>query len=1084
MKKFALLMFLGGCISVASAQLDSIPASLLNTMSFRNIGPATTSGRISDIVVNPHDKSEWYIASAAGGIFKTNNAGTTFQPIFDNYGTTSIGCITLDPNDPNVVWVGTGENNNQRSVSYGNGVYKSLDGGKSFTNVGLKLSEHIGMIQVDPRNGNVAYVAAYGPVWKEGGERGLYKTEDGGKTWNRIQFVSENTGCNEVHLDPSNPDIVYAAFHQRRRREWTYIGGGPESAIYKSVDGGKTWKKIHSGIPGGDLGRIALAISPAMANRVYAMVEAQDGKGGLYVSEDRGESWVKKNGFFTAGNYYQELKADPIDADRVFIMDTWLKWSKDGGTTVSSVGEQWKHVDNHAIWIDPKDTRHFLVGCDGGLYETWDNGAAWHFKENLPITQFYRVAADNALPFYNVYGGTQDNNTIGGPSQNGSANGIPNSDWFITVGGDGFKSQVDPSDPNIVYSQWQYGGLIRFDRRTGEQLDIKPIAGPDDKPLRWNWDAPLVVSQHESSRLYFAANRIYRSNDRGNSWVPISDDLTRGIDRNTLPEMGRTWSMDAVAKNQSVSIYGNITYLAESTISPDVLIAGTDDGLVHITDDGGKTWTKFSKFPGIPDLTLVTSVFASQFEKNTFYVTFDNHRSGDFKPYIFKTSDAGATWVSISNNLPKNGSIKAFNEDFIDKNLLFVGTEFGLFVSNSGGKKWTQWNAGLPPVPIKDIVIQKRENDLILATFGRGFAILDNYAPLRNITKSNLDKEAYLFPVKEAKIFIPKNPIGGRDKSFKGATYFNAPNPPVGAVIWYHLKNDNKTIKELRQEKEKDEASKGKGNLYPTNDSIRLEALEEKAFLLFIIRNDSGQEVRRLRASANSGMRSIVWDLRYSSSNPLTFGEPDLSNPYTDPDFGPFVTPGKYQISMQLVKDGQITPLGNTAEITCDFLFKPTIEGIQGEQRVAIIEGFTELRRNAAAAGQYMAGLSQDLNTVKKAISYAGMDSDFAAKTKELQALWNRLNMQLNGDNILASHEFETTPGIYGLIETSMYGLSFSTVGPTQSHIDAYKQAKSAFDTWTLEAQKLDQLYTELQALLDANQVPYTPGRKFFLNRN
>lgn len=1062
---------------------DSIPSHILNAFSFRNIGPATTSGRVSDIAVNPQKKSQWYIASAAGGVWKTDNGGTTFSPIFDNYGTQSIGCVTLDPTNPNTVWVGTGENNNQRSVSYGNGVYKSLDGGKTFANLGLKTSERIGMIKIHPGNPDIVFVAAYGSVWKSGGERGLYKTTDGGKTWERVLHISDHTGCNEVHFDPANPNIIYAAFHQRRRQEWTYLGGGPESCIQKSTDGGKTWRKLAGGLPSGDVGRIAMAVAPADPNRVYAMVEAEDGKGGMYVSTDKGESWNKLNGTYTAGNYYQELFADPVDANRVYIADTWLKFTKDGGKTVENVGEKWKHVDNHAVWIDPDDTRHLLVGCDGGLYETFDNGAEWNFKENLPITQFYRVSTDNSEPFYYVYGGTQDNYSLGGPSQNGGGNGIPNSDWFVTVGGDGFKSQIDPTDPNIVYSQWQYGGLIRFDRKTGEQTDIKPISGLNEKGLRWNWDAPLIISSHNPARLYFAANKVFRSDDRGNSWTVVSEDLSRGIDRNKLPLMGRVWSMDAVAKNQSVSMYGNITFLSESPLDKDLLIAGTDDGLIQMTVDGGLNWKKQSKFPGVPDQTLVTTVLASQHDKNVIYATFDNHRSGDFAPYIIKSADGGKTWINISSNLPVNGSVKTIAEDFKDPNLIFTGTEFGLFVSHNGGKKWTQWTAGLPPVPIKDIAIQKRENDLVLATFGRGFVVLDNYAPLRQVTKENLDKEAFIFSVKQAKIFIPRQPIGNRGNGFKGGSYFAAPNPDPGAAIWFHLKNDYKTMKEIRQAKEKELQAAGKNTYYPAMDSIRMEALEEAAYLLFIIRSEDGTEVRRLKAPAKKGMGKVQWDLRYSSTNPLTFREPDLSNPYAEADMGPFVAPGNYKVSMYLVKDGVQTALGNTETISCDFLIKPSVPGISGEQRQAVIDGFGELRRNVSAANEYLNSVRNEMTTVKKAISTTGLNAEFYTQVRAIESLLHSLSIKLNGDHIAASHEFETAPGIYGMIETAVSSMVYTTTGPTQTHIDAYKSAGAAFLSWTEEARKLDDLYTALQKSLDEQKVPYSPGRKFFMDR-
>ena len=1065
----------------AQKGLDSIPSSFLNAFKFRNIGPACTGGRIVDLAVNPKNTSEYYVAAAYGGVWKTSNAGTSFNPIFDVYGTQSIGCLRLDPNNANTLWVGSGENNNQRSVGYGNGVYLSTDGGKSFSNMGLKSSEHIGMIQVDPRNSNVVYVAAYGPLWKDGGERGLYKTEDGGKTWNRIQFVSDKTGCNEVILDPSNPDIVYASFHQRRRHEWTYLGGGPESALYKSTDAGKTWKKLSSGLPGGDVGRISVTISEAAPDRVYAMVEAQEGKGGMFVSYDKGESWNKLNDIYTAGNYYCEITADPQNADRVFILDTWLKWTKDGGKTVSPVGEKWKHVDNHVVWVNPSDGKHLRVGCDGGLYETFDNGSNWKFLDNLPLTQFYRVTVDNALPFYNIYGGTQDNNTLGGPASNGSANGIPNSDWFITVGGDGFKSQVDPNDPNIVYSQWQYGGLIRFDRKTGEQIDIKPQPAPGVKTDRWNWDAPLLISSHNAARLYFAGDKVYRSDNRGNGWKAISGDLSRGVDRNKLPVMGRVWSIDAVAKNQSTSIYGNVMFLAESALDENLLIAGTDDGLIQITTDGGKTWSKQTKFANVPDMTLVSSILASQFDKNTMYATFDNHRNGDFKPYVVKSMDGGKTWMDIASNLPANGSVKTLVEDYVNKDLLFLGTEFGMYASMNGGKKWTLWNAGLPPIAIKEIAIQKRENDLALATFGRGFAILDNYAPLRELSKENMDKNLHIFSIKNSKIFIPKTPFGGRDKGNKGADWYNAPNPESGAVIWFHLKNDYKTLKEIRQEKEKELQKNSKNTYWPSADSIRLEAKEEAAFLLFVIKDIAGREVRRLKSTAKKGITKLVWDLRYASSTPLNRSSPDLSDPYTEPDDGPFVSPGDYTVSVFLVQNGATTVMEGSQTLHTEYMQTPMLESLNAAERHQAILNFTELRRNVSAAADYLGGISGSISTIKKAIFTTGLGNEFTQKVASVLQKTTALNILLNGDGVLASHEFETEPGLYGRIENAWYGVVGTTNGPTQTHVEQYNFAKSQFLDWVGKAKELDAEYAALCAWLDEAKVSYTPGRKFFL---
>ncbi len=611
-------------------------SSTFNGLAFRSIGPALTSGRIVDLAVNPKNNSEYYVASASGGVWKTENAGTTFFPIFDGQVSFSIGCVTIDPNNPKIVWVGSGENNNQRVVGYGDGVYKSEDGGKSWKNVGLKKSEHIGMIAVDPTNSDIVFVAAYGPVWNSGGERGIYKTIDGGKTWNEVLNVSENTGFNEIHMDPRNSNVLYAAAHQRQRKVFTYIGGGPESALYKSVDGGVTWNKIMKGLPENiDLGRIGLAISPVNPDHIFAMVETSDDKGGLYASTDRGASWEKRSSYFTSGNYYQEIFCDPKDEDKIYAMDTYAKVSDDGGKTFHNLGEKSKHVDNHVIWVDPANTQHMLVGCDGGLYESYDAARNWNFKANIPVTQFYKVSLDNSFPFYYVYGGTQDNFSLGGPSRTISGNGIVNSDWFITNGGDGFESQADYVDPNIIYAESQYGGIVRYDRKSGEILSIRPIEAAGEEPYRWNWDAPLLISQHDHKRLYFASNKIFRTDDQGSTWKEISPDLSRGIDRNKLTVMGKVWSVDAVAKNGSTDHYGQVTTIAESPIDENILYAGTDDGLIHVTADGGKNWTKIDNIPGVPDRTYINEIIASAHNKNVAYAAINHHRYGNFKPLSF-----------------------------------------------------------------------------------------------------------------------------------------------------------------------------------------------------------------------------------------------------------------------------------------------------------------------------------------------------------------------------------------------------------------------------------------------------------------
>ena len=757
--------------------LDSLKITGLN---WRLVGPSLTSGRISDIAVNPQNPFEYYVATSSGGVWKTINSGVTYTPIFDNEGSYSIGCVTLDPHNPNVVWIGTGENNNQRSVSYGDGVYRSIDGGASWKHMGLKSSEHIGKIIVHPENPDIVYVAAIGPLWRSGGERGLYKTTDGGESWNAVLTVDEHTGVNDLVMDPRNLDVIYAVTYQRRRHVFTYVGGGPGSGIHKSTDGGDSWTKINKGLPTTEIGRIGLAISPADPEYIYAIVEAADSKGGVFLSTNRGASWEKRGKHVTSGNYYQEIIADPVEKHTIYSMDTWMSVSHDGGKTFNKVGEYYKHVDNHSMWINPHNNQHWLVGCDGGIYETFDAAKTWDFKENLPVTQFYKVAVDNDIPFYNIYGGTQDNFTIGGPSRVFTDHGITNFDWFITHGGDGFESQVDPENPNIVYSQSQYGFLVRYDKQSGEEVGIQPREPIGENAYRFNWDAPLVASRHAAGRIYFAANKVFRSNDYGNSWEEISEDLTRQIDRNKLKVYGRIVSIDAVAKNGSTSRYGTIVAMSESPLDENLIAIGTDDGLIQITEDGGQNWRKIDNIPGAPNRSYVNSVYLSRHNANVIYAAFNHHKYGDFKPYIFRSADRGNSWSRISSNLPDRGSVYAIEEDHVNPDLIFCGTEFGAYFSPDAGRHWKELSAGLPTIAVRDIAIQERENDLVLGTFGRGFYVLDDYSALRSVKNAYPTEKAKFYPIREALVWEKSLPLGLPGKSFLRFSEFFLYNVPFG----------------------------------------------------------------------------------------------------------------------------------------------------------------------------------------------------------------------------------------------------------------------------------------------------------------
>lgn len=1057
---------------------DSLKNISLAGLSFRSVGPAITSGRIADIAVNPNNHSEYYVAAAAGGVWKTNNAGITFNPIFDGEGSFSIGCLAIDPTNTNVVWVGSGENNNQRVVAYGDGIYRSEDGGKSFKNMGLKNSEHIGRIAIDPTNSDIVYVAAYGPLWKSGGERGVYKTTDGGKNWKQVLHVSEHTGFNEVMVDPRFPNIVYAAAHQRQRKVFTYIGGGPESAMYKSTDGGATWNKMMNGIPARDLGRIGLNYSPANPDVLYAVVEATEGKGGVFKSTDRGASWERQSGYATSGNYYQKLICDPKDVNKIFVINTYLGVSKDGGKNFAILGEKSKHIDNHVIWIDPSDADHYLVGCDGGVYETYDAADNWQFKANLPVTQFYKVATDDALPFYSIHGGTQDNFSIGGPSRTTSENGIFNSDWYFTSIGDGFESQVDQSNPDIVYAESQYGGLIRYDKKSGEFLDIKPIELEGEAAYRWNWDAPLHISKFDNKRLYFGSNKLFRTDDRGNTWKIISGDLSRQIDRNKLEVMGKVWSVDAVAKNGSTDIYGQTTTIAESQFDENTIYVGTDDGLIQITNDGGKTWTKLDGIAGVPERTYVNQVITSQHDRNVAYVTFNHHRYGDFHPYVYKTTDGGKTWKPIQNNLPERGTAYTIAEDHVNANLLFVGTEFGVYFSVDGGAEWIRIKNGLPTIAVKDITIQKRENDLVIATFGRGFYVLDDYTPLRNFRKEDLAKAATIYPVKDALMYIESKPLGVRGKGFQGESFFTTPNPKVGAVFTYYLKDDIKTIKEKRREAEKEKIKNGQAPYYPSLDSLRLEDEQPAPHLLFTVSDENNNVVRRIKAPAKKGLNRIVWDFRYAPFGPVDLTPFDESNAFSSPDIGYMALPGNYKVSLSKFEDGAYSEIAAAQPFNAVALNNASLPATDKKALENFCKQVAELRRVSAAADEYRSEMVNKIKFIKQAIiETPNLPLNVSKTIAALEKRLTDVNTKLNGDAALARREFESSPSINNRIGTIAGALWGTTAAPTTTFINSYQTAARQFTPVYNELKAIGIEMKNLENILETNKAPYTPGR-------
>lgn len=1059
---------------------DPMSAPTFTGLRLRSIGPAFTSGRVCSIAVDPTDHSRYLVGAASGGVWRTTNSGTTWTPVFDNEASYSIGTIVIDPKNPFTVWVGTGENNSQRSVAYGDGVYRSDDGGKTWKNVGLKASERIGRIAIDPRNSDAVYIAAQGPLWGPGGDRGLFKTTDGGKTWKNILSISENTGVTDVVIDSNNPDTVYAASYQRRRHVWTLINGGPESAIYKSTDAGATWNKLRAGLPSVEMGRIGLAISPVDTNVVYATIEAADGKGGIFRSSDRGGSWERRNPFDAGAMYYAQITADPKEVDRIYVMNVFLMVSDDGGRTLRRLGEKSKHVDNHVIWIDPDNTRHYLVGCDGGVYESYDRGANWQFKSNLPLGQFYDVTVDNATPFYNVYGGMQDNYSVGGPSRTRSASGIVNSDWFVTHGGDGFRTQVDPEDPNTIYAELQYGSIVRFDKRTGERMGIQPSERKGEQGLRFNWDSPFIISPHSHTRLYFAADKLFRSDDRGDTWKVISSELSRGVDRNKLPVMGKIWGPDSVAKHTSTDPFGNSSALAESPKKEGLIYVGTDDGLIQVTEDAGKNWRKIESFPGVPDMTYVSRIAASQHDADTVYAAFENHKRSDFAPYLLKSTDRGKSWTSIKSNLPANGPVLAIAEDHVNPNLLFIGTEFGLFFTIDGGQKWIQLKGGFPTISVRDLAIQKRENDLVVGTFGRSVYILDNYTPLRVLKPETLNQEATLFPVKDAMMYIQSQPLGGRGKSFQGEAFYTADNPPFGATFTYYLKEAPKTKKQRRQEAEKEAERKGVALPYPAFADLSAEEEEEAPAIIFTIADSSGRVVRRLNAPLSPGMNRVSWDLRYPAPTLApprpADGEED---PFADPPGGPLAMPGKYSVTVSKRVNGVTSQLSAPREFTVNVDGQAAMPGMDRAALVEFQQKVARLQRAVSGALETANQLKTRLGLIKRALHETPTaDATLTADASSIEKRTNEILRALRGDNALRQRQEILPSSIIERVSTIVSDQRMSTSAPTQTQKDHYSDAAKEFEQLLGQLRSLiEGELARLEKAMEAAGAPWTPGR-------
>ncbi|AVI51982.1 glycosyl hydrolase [Pukyongia salina] len=1042
--------------------------NIYNGLELRSIGPAFMSGRISDIDIHPDNESIWYVAVGSGGVWKTENSGTTWTPVFDKQSSYSIGAVTIDPNNPDTVWVGTGEDSGGRHVGYGDGIYKSIDGGKTWKNMGLANSQHISRILVHPFDSQVVWVTAQGPLWSKGGDRGVYKTTDGGKTWNKTLGDNEWTGATDIVMNPQDPDVLYAATWQRHRTVAAYMGGGPGTALYKSTDGGDTWTKLTNGIPTSWMGKTGLAISYHNPNVVYAAIELDRRKGGLYRSEDAGASWNKMSETISGGtgpHYYQELYASPHQEGRLYLMDNNLQISEDGGKTFYRMNEKNKHGDNHAIAFRKNDPNYLIVGSDGGLYESFDLTKTWKYIENLPVTQFYKMAVDDAEPFYNIYGGTQDNSTQSGPSRTDNVHGIQNSDWRVILNWDGHQPATEPGNPNIVYAERQEGTLSRIDMSTGEVVDIQPQPGENEDYERYNWDAPILVSPHSPTTIYFASQRVWKSTNRGDSWTPISGDLTKDEERITLPIMGKQQSWDAPWDVYAMSNYNTITSLAESPKQQGLIYAGTDDGLIQVTEDGGANWRMINvgNLPGVPATAFVNDIKADLFDANTVYVALDNHKYGDFNPYLLKSTDKGRTWRSIASNIPKRTLVWRLVQDHVKPGLMFLATEFGLYFTVNDGGSWTELEGGVPTISFRDIAIQRRENDLIGASFGRGFYVLDDYSALRDISDATLKQEAKLFGVRDAWWYVPRSHLSfGPGKGSQGDSHFVAPNPDFGATFTYYLKDAPKTMEQMRQDSEKNKNTAAVP--FPGWDKLSDEINEADPVLTFAISDANGNIVRKLNTKPKKGVNRLSWDLRY----------PDLDviklNDKSDTERAAFLAPpGNYKVEMFLTENGNTRKLDGPVSFRVKPLHKNSLPGSSVD---AVSNFWRSFENTSKAASKFDLDLSKSLKRVK-AMQIAVSRSSLAPGTVD-----NELESLMRDLQDLSSHYYgnpakgeigeKGRPTVGERMFAVYRGIERATYGPTPQHSTQLeivkKELNSANAKLNSVQQKLDVIYKKLQA--------------------
>jgi len=1040
-------------------------STAINGFSFRSIGPAFMSGRISDIAIDPNNENIWYVAVSSGGAWKTENAGTTWTPLTDNQPFFSTGCITIDPNNSSSIWLGTGENVGGRHIGIGHGIYHSLDGGKSWNDMGLKKSEHISKIIIHPNDSNIIWVASQGPLWSSGGERGLFKSTDGGKTWNNKLEINKWTGVTDLVIDPTNPDILYAASWQRHRNVAALMDGGPGTAMYKSTDGGDNWIEINNGLPRSNMGKIGLAISPIDPTVLYIAVELDRRNGAVYKSTDSGGSWKKMSDTVSGGtgpHYYQELIASPHVFDKIYLMNVRVLVSDDGGKNFSQMRESQKHSDNHSLTFKENDPNYMLIGTDGGIYESFDDSKNWKYVSNLPLTQFYKLAVDDAEPFYNIYGGTQDNNTQGGPSRTFKRNGISNDDWYVVLGGDGHQPATEPGNPDIMYAQSQQGYVNRIDVTSGEAVNIRPHEGIDEPYERFNWDAPILVSQHDPKRLYFGTQRVWRSENRGDSWNPISKDLTKNEERLALPIMGGVQSFDNAWDVYAMSTYNTITSLSESKTNENVLYAGTDDGIIQNTTDGGNTWNRMTvdKLPNVPSSAFVNDIKVDLFDENTAYVSLDNHKFGDYTPYLYKTTNGGKKWTSIVNGIPDGTLIWRLVQDHINPNLLFLGTEYGVYISLNQGEKWHKFSNGLPTISIRDLAIQKRENDLVLATFGRGFYILDDYSPLRDMTEENLNKEAFLFSTRKA---LQYNQIMGGSGSSGGSTYV-AENPKYGATITYHLSESaHVSLKQKRQNNER--KLKTNNITFPGWDALDKEIDEPKAEAIIIITDNDGNVIDEISGPLRKGIHRVNWSLRTSKSTTANVSLTSSRGQRWGRSRGVTsnVSPGLYNATLYKRIGGSLEQIAEPVIIEVDRIRQNILKNPNADKHEQYNIALAELTTSINTSSHIFMKAMARVSTYERSLSLLKMNKKELTKAVyELRDKMNILDRDFSGSAAKAEIGEKDRLNIMDRLMKARGGWYPNSYGPTELHMQSFEIAKEMYER---AKPKINEFVKEVNAL-------------------